>query len=377
MAAMLRGAGWSCWCGTAERCSVCMRRCPEAARQVRHLPIVRTEDVVSIPDGEQPGARDRHRRPIWAGRTVVLGTLAMLLVSVVLPMSMPVPAALAQGRCSPRPSFTPQTSVTADGRLRVVVQGGAPPLQSVTINSVNNGGVYLDGQVFPVSLPITMQSTNGAALAFTVARTVANQPITVMMRVVDGCGPGETFVGSGTAPWVPPAPSPTPNCAPRLSATPEVATSGPGRIQVTVRGGTPSLQSATITSVENARLSVNGQSYSGSFPLALYGGNGQPIVFVLEQISSGQGIMAYLELVDGCGSWSTFVGAGLATWNSPASSERQPAPASQPRTPMNQSPRPTVQSPTPTVQPSAPKKKKKSKHRRRKAHDFSVQVQAA
>jgi hypothetical protein len=198
--------------------------------------------------------------------------VALLLSSALL--AVPPQAALpsvvaAQASCSPRPSFTPQTALAGEGRLRVTVTGGAPALQSVTIRSATNARILLDGQTGPATLPVTLPSASGAPIAFTVEQVAAGQAMTVPLLVVDGCGAGETLVGSGVAGLFTPTPTPMTSCTPRPSATPAVANVGGGRLQVTITGGAPPLRSVTVKGLTNARLFMGNQQFVGTPPTTI------------------------------------------------------------------------------------------------------------
>jgi RHS repeat-associated protein len=267
--------------------------------------------------------------------------LALLVFASTLPLA-PSPEAASQAACSPRPSVTPEVSLAGVGRARVTVRAGAPPLESVTIRSAANARVFAADGGPALALPATLRATAGQPIVFVVEQVAPDAAVTVPLTVTDGCGAAETFVGAGPRAWR----APEAECTPRPSITPEVVPTGPGRLQVTVRGGAPPLHAVTVRELATARLVVNGRAHAGPVPTTLASDNGRPVVFILEQLAPDRPITVPLEIVDGCGPATTFVGAGAGAWITPTPTATPGAAA----TPTATATVPT----TPTVPPGAP-----------------------
>jgi hypothetical protein len=118
-----------------------------------------------------------------------------------------------------------------------------------------------------------------------------------------------------------PAPAPTPTpvptaCSPRPKVTVTTAPAGPGQLQVTVAAKTNSgvpnnrLRAIQVLSTKNAVTDIDGQTgRQGAFTVPLSGGP-QQTTFMVRRATPGVAMTVPMKVVDDCGSWDTFVGAG-------------------------------------------------------------------
>jgi hypothetical protein len=106
--------------------------------------------------------------------------------------------------------------------------------------------------------------------------------------------------------------SPPVACNPRPRVVVTTAPGGPGRLQVTVaaQGSNNRLQALNFHATNNALVDVAELvGATGSFPVILTG-LPQQVTFSVRRVSSGVGMLVPLTVVDGCGEWRTFAGAG-------------------------------------------------------------------
>jgi hypothetical protein len=109
----------------------------------------------------------------------------------------------------------------------------------------------------------------------------------------------------------------TPSARPRVRLT--TAATGPGQLLVTVAAGTNSgvpnnrLRSIQMVSTNNALVDIGGQTgRQGNFSVQMVGGT-QQTTFTVRRATPGAGMHVPINVVDDCGAWSTFVGAGPST----------------------------------------------------------------
>jgi hypothetical protein len=110
----------------------------------------------------------------------------------------------------------------------------------------------------------------------------------------------------------PDATTPPVSCSPRPRVAVSTASSGPGRLQVTVaaQGANNQLQALNFTATNNARIDVAGRSgATGSFQVPLTS-RPQQVTFTVQRVTTGVAMYVPFTVVDGCGNWQTFVGAG-------------------------------------------------------------------
>jgi hypothetical protein len=109
--------------------------------------------------------------------------------------------------CGPRPNLR-SVLVDGGGALRVTISAVRSDalannlLRSVTFDAATNAEIEVPVQTGVTTAQrgsggFTVQFTPTIDLTFTVRRTVAGQPTTVPLTVVDGCGEWKTFVGGG------------------------------------------------------------------------------------------------------------------------------------------------------------------------------------
>ncbi len=91
---------------------------------------------------------------------------------------------------------------------------------------------------------------------------------------------------------------------------------GDGQLRVTVRAqtlpGTPAnqLRALRFETVDNALIDAGGRSgMAGGFTATLPAGATETS-FLVRRATAGRATMVTLVVVDGCGDWRTFVGAG-------------------------------------------------------------------
>ena len=124
------------------------------------------------------------------------------------------------------------------------------------------------------------------------------------------------------------------SCAPRPNVRVSVTPSGAGRVQVTIAAN-----SAPVVAPANRLISLrfgtasgalidvpNGPAgATGNFTVSLAAGT-QQTTFVVRQATPGGAATVPLEVVDVCGAWSTFVGAGPETFAGRAPAATTPEP---------------------------------------------------
>ena len=111
-------------------------------------------------------------------------------------------------------------------------------------------------------------------------------------------------------------PSPRPTCSPRPSVEVAVAASGPDRLQVTITAeasaGAPNntLHALRFGAATNALIDIGATTGgSGDFTANLPSAP-QQVTFTIRRAIAGQATTVPLVVVDDCGDWPTFVGAG-------------------------------------------------------------------
>jgi len=113
-----------------------------------------------------------------------------------------------------------------------------------------------------------------------------------------------------------PTHSPRPTCSPRPSVEVAVAASGPDRLQVTITAeasaGAPNntLHALRFGAATNALIDIGATTGgSGDFTANLPSAP-QQVTFTIRRAIAGQATTVPLVVVDDCGDWPTFVGAG-------------------------------------------------------------------
>lgn len=113
------------------------------------------------------------------------------------PTSTPTPIPTPVLVCpSPRPPVRLTTSANGDGRLRVVISGGAAPFLRMVVGNASNAVVDMPGGPTGVTGQTVQFPTYPSTATFYVRRLAAG-PATVPITVVDACGSWNTFVGGG------------------------------------------------------------------------------------------------------------------------------------------------------------------------------------
>jgi hypothetical protein len=100
---------------------------------------------------------------------------------------------------------------------------------------------------------------------------------------------------------------------PRVVTRPDVQG---GRLLVTVQA--TSLESPTANrlkelrfgALDNARVTLNGEQVAAGRSVTLPGGLVEQ-TFAVERATAGRAATVHLTVVDGCGTWTTFVGGGV------------------------------------------------------------------
>lgn len=185
---------------------------------------------------------------------------------------------------------------TADGTAKVGQDYDAangtlmfqPGDQAKTVTVVVRGDTTVEPNE---SLAVTLSDASGGATVgrATATGTVVNDDIPVEPQAPQACSP-----------------------RPRVRTEP---TAGGGKLQVRIEA-TPMntqvnnpLQRLTFGAFQNAKVTMNGQAVSSGQTLTVPAG----VVFVdftVERVTAGQASTVHLTVVDGCGSWTTFVGGG-------------------------------------------------------------------
>jgi hypothetical protein len=143
-------------------------------------------------------------------------------------------------------------------------------------------------------------------------------------------------IGAYEAQVVAPTPTPTPptTCAPRPPVSVVVSPTTGHRVQVTVTAGTNAstptnnlsqLQFVTSTHIASPNALI--LPYNATVPFTTPAINAPSTTFFLQQQNSSQPVTVALNVVDACGSWSTFVGGGLAVFGTPGPAPAQPTAA--------------------------------------------------
>jgi hypothetical protein len=105
-------------------------------------------------------------------------------------------------------------------------------------------------------------------------------------------------------------------CAPRPRVQVRPAAGG-GALEATIAptplvgGGANAIAELRFGALDNARVTLNGQVISSGQVVGLPPNTGQVTVTV-QRATAGRAMTAHLTVVDGCGAWPTFVGAGTA-----------------------------------------------------------------
>jgi hypothetical protein len=110
-------------------------------------------------------------------------------------------------------------------------------------------------------------------------------------------------------------------CTPRPAVLTQPVAGG-GKLQVTIRA--TALEGLTnnrlheirfgdpgngVGNLQNARVTLTGQPHTSSFTYAVPPGTVE-VTFTVERVTAGQPTTVFLAVVDGCGTWKTFVGGG-------------------------------------------------------------------
>jgi predicted outer membrane repeat protein len=185
------------------------------------------------------------------------------------------------GLTVPAPGVLGNDTAPGSGTL-TATQVTSPRYGTLTLRS-DGSFTYLPGADFPGRDTFTYRASDG---------TFRSQPATVTL--------------TGTA--APCAPRPIVRTAPVVSG---------GALQVTVTAtaatGLPSnrLVELRFGSARNARVTIGGQTQSGSFTYPVTG-NVSELTFTVTRATPGQPTTVPLVVVDDCGEWPTFVGGGSA-----------------------------------------------------------------
>ncbi|MFN8633189.1 MAG: SGNH/GDSL hydrolase family protein [Chloroflexota bacterium] len=110
--------------------------------------------------------------------------------------------------------------------------------------------------------------------------------------------------------------SPPPvSCTPRPRVAVAVAKDGAGHLTATIAatGANNTLREIRIGDARNARVDVGGQSGIGGFTVPLPA-NPTSVALTVSRLTAGAGVHVPLTVVDRCGDWPTFVGAGPAAF---------------------------------------------------------------
>jgi hypothetical protein len=213
---------------------------------------------------------------------------------------------------------------TEDGALAVTLAAHAtadtPANQLLTVHfgAVTNGLVDVgtlpaSSGEFTVALP-----PETLTYGFSLRQLDATQSTTVPLTVADACGDWATFVGAGPYSGVGPPldPSTAPICTPRPVVDVTTSVVAAGQLQVTVSAKAASrawLQVLHVGAADNALLDVGSQTgLTGNFAINLPPSTEQ-YTFGVRQGPVPGPVTVPLVVTDGCGDWSTFVGAGFVT----------------------------------------------------------------
>lgn len=260
----------------------------------------------------------------------------------------------------PRPNMLVTTAPSNGGRLLVTIAtqtnqtNPSNSLQTVQFTAAPNA-VLTDANGASIAVPSSVTFTSSpTAYSFFVRQAVTTAAATAFFTATDVCGDWPTFAGGGPSafptgdagvptgsasvstptavpsptivpsrvPTVAPAataapaatPTPAAICAPRPQLTVATVPSGAGRLQVTITAPAATndvLQALRFGSATNAVVEAGGQSGSGGFTVTLPPGT-QQATFTLARLAADRASTVPLTVLDSCGEWPTFVGAGPA-----------------------------------------------------------------
>jgi hypothetical protein len=108
-------------------------------------------------------------------------------------------------------------------------------------------------------------------------------------------------------------PRPQPNCSPRPRVQVSVASTAPDTLTATITatGANNYLMALRFGAATNARIIAAGQTGTGNFTSSI-AGFPPAIGITVQRLQSGAPVHVPIVVVDGCGEWGTFVGAGIA-----------------------------------------------------------------
>ena len=251
-------------------------------------------------------------------------------------------------KCSPRPNIGVTVTPDGVGRLRINIAAHQNSdlsfnllrfLRFGTPRASENESIDFGGQIgrrgtFTIDL-----SSGATQAAFTVRQVDPSRATTVHLVIADDCGDFPTFVGGGptaftggaalsepangqsaqmaATPTVIPAPAAiltASACSPSRRVAVQTQAVDANQVQVTVSEPADdgaSLRELRFGNGTNARVTIGGQTRSGPFTYPAPS-NTSALTFTVARIERDQPMTAPLVVVDTCGEWPTFVGAGAA-----------------------------------------------------------------
>jgi len=156
----------------------------------------------------------------------------------------------------------------------------------------------------PTPTPITAPPTSTSTV--TSAPTGTSTATSTPVQVLPTSTPTIT-----SAPIATPTSVPQVSCSPRPPVAVHVVRNGPDQIIATIRanGSQNTLRQVRFAAGTNALARSGGQSGPGAFTVSLPAALTEES-FTVQRITVGQPMHLPLVVVDGCGEWNTFVGAG-------------------------------------------------------------------
>ncbi|HLH25770.1 MAG TPA: hypothetical protein VK066_24900 [Chloroflexota bacterium] len=186
------------------------------------------------------------------------------------------------------------------GELGTGTSGGESDIR-VQVSGLNGATAVAAGEGHGLALCCFVASTP------TPVPTATNTPVLPPTPTTNpGATATPTVVGAPTA-----TPTPTAVCSPRPAVRVTVQPAGANQLSVTVAaGGNARLQQLQFGAATNALIDVAGTpEFSGNRTITLPLET-QLTTFTVHHATVGQATTVPLTVVDGCGSWPTFVGGG-------------------------------------------------------------------